>query len=140
MIGKPVGKYRIIEKLGRGGMGVVYKAIDETLDRVVAIKTLNPDLLEDEAIKRFRAEAVTVARLNHPRIAAVYELTREADSLLMVMEFVSGETFEHLVTRTRRLPIDHATHGSTRARTPPSRCSKRRPRYAGFDAHAASRA
>ncbi len=71
MVGKTVGKYKIVERLGRGGMGVVYKAIDETLDRVVAIKTLNPGLLEDEAIKRFRAEAVTVARLNHPRIAAV---------------------------------------------------------------------
>ena len=109
MIGKTVGKYRIVEKLGRGGMGVVYRAVDETLDRVVAIKTLNPDLLEEDAIKRFRAEAVTVARLNHPRIAAVYELTREGDSLLMVMEFVSGETFEHLVTRVGRLPIDYAT-------------------------------
>jgi eukaryotic-like serine/threonine-protein kinase len=109
MIGKTIGKYRIVERLGRGGMGVVYKAVDETLDRVVAIKTLNPGLLEDEAIKRFRAEAVTVARLNHPRIAGVYELTREDDSLLMVMEFVSGETFERLATRAGRLQIDHAT-------------------------------
>ncbi len=59
MIGTTVGKYRIVDKLGRGGMGTVYKAVDQTLDREVAIKVLNPDLTDADVLKRFRAEAVT---------------------------------------------------------------------------------
>ena len=79
MIGKTVGKYRILERLGRGGMGIVYKALDETLDRVVAIKVLNPDLSDAELLKRFRSEAISLARLNHPGIATIYELHRHDD-------------------------------------------------------------
>ena len=74
MIGTTVGKYRIVDKLGRGGMGTVYKAVDQTLDREVAIKVLNPDLTDADVLKRFRGEAVTLARLNHPGIATIYEL------------------------------------------------------------------
>ena len=93
MIGKTVGKYRVVEQLGRGGMGTVYKAVDETLDRDVAIKTINADLaLPGKALLRFRGEAVTLAKLNHPRIAAIHELTRQDHDLLMVMESVNGET------------------------------------------------
>ena len=77
MIGKTVGKYRIVERLGRGGMGTVYKAVDETLDREVAIKVLNADLGDTDMLKRFRAEAMTLARLNHPGIATLYELYRQ---------------------------------------------------------------
>jgi hypothetical protein len=108
MIGKTVGKYKIIEKLGRGGMGTVFKAVDETLDREVAVKAVNAGALEEEALKRFRAEAMMLAKLNHPRIATVYELTRSDDELLMVMEFVAGETFEALVARTGALPVERA--------------------------------
>ena len=99
MIGKTVGKYRIVERLGRGGMGTVYKAIDETLDREVAIKVLNADLGDTDILKRFRAEAVTLARLNHPGIATLYELYRDDNDLLMVMEFVRGETVHELSER-----------------------------------------
>ena len=106
MIGRTIGKYRIIEALGRGGMGTVYKAVDETLDREVAIKVLNADLLETDGVKRFRAEAVTLAKLKHVGIAHVYELTRDGDNLLMVMEFVQGETFEKLVARGGALPVE----------------------------------
>jgi serine/threonine protein kinase len=110
MIGKTVGKYRIVERLGRGGMGTVYKAIDETLDREVAIKVLNADLGDTDILKRFRAEAVTLARLNHPGIATLYELYRDDDDLLMVMEFVRGETVHELSERLGALAAPQAAH------------------------------
>lgn len=110
MLGKTVGKYRIVDRLGRGGMGTVYKAVDETLDREVAIKILNPDLGDSDVLKRFRAEAVTLARLNHPGIATLYELHRHDDDLLMVMEFVRGETFQDLSERLGPLAAPQAAH------------------------------
>ena len=108
MVGRKLGKYHIVATLGRGGMGTVYKAVDETLDRDVAIKILNSDLMDTETVERFRREAITLAKLNHPRIAHVYELTRDGDSMLMVMEYVHGETFEKLSTRSGPLPLDRA--------------------------------
>src|SRR5215467_11895200 len=108
MVGQMVGKYRVLSRLGRGGMGTVYKAVDETLDREVAIKSLNPDLSDPEVLKRFRAEAVTLARLNHPNIAMLFELTQHEGELLMVMEFVRGETLEALSQRSGPLSIDRA--------------------------------
>jgi serine/threonine-protein kinase len=99
MLGKTIGKYRVVDKIGRGGMGTVFKAVDETLDRDVAIKVLNPDLAETDVVKRFRAEAMTLARLSHPGIATIYELVLTDDDLLMVMEFVRGETFDRIVER-----------------------------------------
>ena len=110
MIGTTVGKYRIVDKLGRGGMGIVYKAVDQTLDREVAIKVLNPDLSDAEVLKRFRGEAVTLARLNHPGIATIYELHHQDDELLMVMEFVRGETFHDLSDRLGPLAPPQAAH------------------------------
>jgi serine/threonine protein kinase len=104
MLGKTIGKYRVVERIGRGGMGTVYKAIDETLNREVAVKVLNPDLGESAVVRRFRAEAMTLARLNHPGIATIYELFRTDDDLLMVMEFVRGETFDRMVERLGPLP------------------------------------
>ena len=108
MVGQTVGKYRVVSRLGRGGMGTVYKAVDETLDREVAIKCLNPDLGDAEVLKRFRAEAITLARLNHPSIATLFELTEHDGELLMVMEFVRGETFESLSQKSGPLPMDRA--------------------------------
>jgi len=110
MIGTTVGKYRIVDKLGRGGMGTVYKAVDQMLDREVAIKVLNPDLTDADVLKRFRGEAVTLARLNHPGIATIYELHHQDDELLMVMEFVRGETFHDLSDRLGPLAPPQAAH------------------------------
>jgi tRNA A-37 threonylcarbamoyl transferase component Bud32 len=110
MIGRTIAQYRIVEPLGRGAMGIVYKAIDETLDREVAIKVLNPALADGQTITRFRAEATALARLNHPAIATVYELFRHDDDLLMVMEFVRGETLEQLCNRLGALPLDDAEY------------------------------
>jgi len=110
MVGKTVGKYRILDRVGRGGMGVVYKAVDETLEREVAIKVLNSDFGDPAILKRFRAEAITLARLNHPGIATIFELHRQQDELLMVMEFVRGETFHELSERLGPLEPPQAAH------------------------------
>ena len=108
MIGRSVGKYRILDRIGRGGMGTVYRAIDDTLQREVAIKVLNADVTEPEALKRFRAEAITLARLQHPAIATLFELTEDDGDLLMVMEYVRGETLQKLAERMGRVPPDFA--------------------------------
>jgi serine/threonine-protein kinase len=108
MVGQTVGKYRVVSRLGRGGMGTVYKAVDETLDREVAIKSLNADLGDPDLLKRFRAEAITLARLNHPNIATLYELTEHDGQLLMVMEFVRGETFDKVSQREGPMPVARA--------------------------------
>jgi serine/threonine-protein kinase len=89
-------------------MGTVYRAIDETLHREVAIKVLNAELNDPEVAKRFRAEAITVARLSHPGIATIYELFQHDGQWLMVMEFVRGETLEHLVDRMGALSPQRA--------------------------------
>jgi serine/threonine-protein kinase len=110
MIGRTIGKYRIVGQLGRGGAGVVYKAVDETLHRDVAVKTLNPDLANTEVMSRFRAEATILARLNHPQIATIYELFRADGDLLMVMEFVRGESLDKLSERLGALSPERAAY------------------------------
>ena len=110
MIGTTVGKYRILERLGRGGMGIVYKGLDETLHREVAVKVLNPDITDTELLKRFRSEAISLARLNHPGIATIYELHQHGDELLMIMEFVRGETLQTLSERVGPLEPPQAAH------------------------------
>jgi serine/threonine-protein kinase len=107
MVGQTIGKYRIVEQIGRGGMGTVYKAIDETLDRRVAVKLLNADLIDPDAVERFRREALMLAKLNHGRIGAIHELTRDGHDLLMVMEYLEGETFEKLIERGA-MPVPRA--------------------------------
>jgi len=108
MTGTTIGKYRVLDRLGRGGMGTVYRAVDETLHRDVAIKVLNAELNDPEVARRFRAEAITVARLSHPGIATIYELFEHDGQWLMVMEFVRGETLESMVTRMGPLSPQHA--------------------------------
>jgi eukaryotic-like serine/threonine-protein kinase len=115
MVGQTIGKYRVLDRLGRGGMGTVYRALDETLHREVAIKILNAELNDPEVARRFRAEAVTVARLNHPGIATVYELFQHDGQWLMVMEFVRGETLERMVERLGALPPQRAADLSMQA-------------------------
>ena len=93
MIGQTLGHYRILEQIGAGGMGVVYRAHDESLDRDVAIKVLPAGMLADEtARKRFRKEALALAKLNHPNIEAVYEFNSQDDADFLVMEYIPGVT------------------------------------------------
>jgi serine/threonine-protein kinase len=110
MIGRTVGKYRIVGQLGRGGAGIVYKAVDETLGREVAVKTLNPDLANTEVMARFRAEATILAKLNHPQIATIFELLQDETDLVMVMEFVRGETLDKLAERLGPIAPDRAAY------------------------------
>jgi serine/threonine-protein kinase len=104
-----LGNYRILEKLGAGGMGVVYKAIDTTLDRVVAIKILNRDLSRiPELMARFRGEAKAQANLNHTNLATLYAFLTIGENAMMVMEFIDGETFQQIIRRRGPLPVPGA--------------------------------
>lgn len=108
MVGETIGKYRIESRLGRGGMGTVYKGVDGSLGREVAIKCINTDIADALLLKRFRTEALTLARLNHPNIATLFELAEHEGQLLMIMEFVRGETLDRMSHHTGPLPIDSA--------------------------------
>lgn len=104
MIGTRIGNYRVVEKIGDGGMGTVYTAMDEMLDRQVALKVMRPELTRQASLhERFRQEAIALARLNHPNIASVFGLERNGEDLVMIMEFVRGETLESIVQRSGAL-------------------------------------
>jgi tetratricopeptide (TPR) repeat protein/TolB-like protein len=91
LIGQVLGHYRVVEQIGAGGMGLVFRASDEQLERDVAIKVLSPGMLADEAArKRFRREALTLAKLNHPNIGTVYEFGSQDGLDFLVMEYVGG--------------------------------------------------
>ena len=108
MIGRTVGHYRIVDLLGRGGSGTVYKGVDETLQREVAVKVLNPDLADRDAMRRFLGEATILAKLSHPSIATIYEMFQAEDDLFMVMEFVRGKTLDRISSDLGALPPDRA--------------------------------
>lgn len=109
MIGTTVGQYRILARIGEGGMGAVYRGEDTMLQRQVAIKVLRPELAKQKVlVDRFRTEAVALARLNHPNIAAVYGLLQEKGQLYMVLEYVDGETLEAIVARRGPIPWNRA--------------------------------
>jgi serine/threonine protein kinase len=109
MTGTEIGNYRILEKLGEGGMGVVYKAVDTSLDRVVAIKVLNGDLARiPDLVARFRSEAKAQANLNHTNLATLYAFLTVGGNSMMVMEFVDGENFAQMIQRRGPLPAQGA--------------------------------
>ena len=113
MVIEKLGRYVIVEELGQGAMGVVYKAVDPLIDRTVAIKTINLDLSRDELEtfeKRFQREVQSAGKLNHPNIVTIYDVGRAEGVAYMAMEFLQGKELREILDSGVVLPIEKVVH------------------------------
>ena len=100
LTGRQIGHYQILSHLGEGGMGIVYKARDQHLDRFVAIKVLPPELVADpDRKRRFVQEAKAASALNHPNIITIHDIASDNGTDFIVMEYVEGKTLDQLIPR-----------------------------------------
>ncbi len=108
-VGETLGNFRILECLGSGGAGMIWKAEDLSLGRIVALKALRPELAADNDMsQRFRVEARTLAKLSHANIASLYSLIEDDDGVFLVLEYVEGNTLAALLATSGPLPLDSA--------------------------------
>ena len=111
MIGKIIAKHKILDELGQGGMGIVYRARQISLARTVAMKVLPRHLTRDRSfVKRFLNEARAIASLNHPNIVQVYDIGQEGEDYFYTMEFVDGDSLENTVQKRRPVSLDKAVN------------------------------
>ena len=109
MIGKELGKYKILAEIGRGGMGIVYKAYQTSLNREVALKTLPPALsIDKNLVDRFHREAESAARLSHPNIVQIFDINEVDGIHFFAMEYLKGQTLTQKMEKEAPLPVKEA--------------------------------